>query len=61
MVLRVVAALLLLLAPLQLLEGLGSGPVSAQAYKDDDFAEFEDEDMEFDFEVSDSVDEDCEL
>ena len=53
-----VALLLFLLAPLSL---PGSGPMQAQSLKDDDFAEFEDEDLEeFDFEVNEIDDEDCE-
>lgn len=54
MLLRLAAVSLLLLAPLHF---QGGGPVPAQSLKDDDFAEFEDDDLEFDFEVSD--DEDC--
>ena len=54
MFLRVSMALLLLLGPLS---GPGSGPGSAYSIKDDDFAEFEDDDSEFDFDVADEEDE----
>lgn len=61
MFLRLVAVLLLLLAPLRLHTGAGGGPLTVQAAKDDDFAEFEEDDdsEEFDFGVSDEAEEDC--
>ena len=49
MFLRLSAVLLILLSPLHF---RGSGPAPVQCLKDDDFAEFEDDDLEFDFEVN---------
>ena len=55
----VVAVVLVLLAPLQVKVGPGGGSLLAQSAKDDEFAEFEDDSDEFDFEVSDEVDDEC--
>lgn len=41
-------------------DGLRSGPLLVHSIKDEDFAEFEDDDSEFDFEVSDEGDDDGE-
>ncbi len=58
MILQVSVLALLLLTPLH---GPGSGPHLVQSLKDDDFAEFEEDDSEFDFEVADEEEEeDCE-
>ena len=58
MILRVSAVVFLVLAGLL---GPRSGPLPAQSARDDDFAEFEDDDSEFDFEVLDEEEEDeCE-
>lgn len=56
MLFRVVAVVLVLLAPLQVKVGPGGGSLLTQSAKDDEFAEFEDDSDEFDFEVSDEVD-----
>lgn len=57
MLLRLSSVLLLLLSPIHF---HGSGPVPAKCLRDDDFAEFDDDDLEeFDFEVTVEGEEDC--
>ena len=61
MIVRFPVLVLLSLSLLPTLFGPGGAPLSAQAARDDDFAEFEDDDSEFDFEVMDDEGEDdCE-